>query len=89
MAILQIENLPDELYERLQSLAADRRLTVNEAVIDLLQQATQPNPPQTLQANQLSAMSDILNRMRSRSRVDPTHFGLPNSTTLIREDRNR
>ncbi len=30
-----------------------------------------------------------LNRIRSRPRVNPLNFGLPDSTKLVREDRER
>ncbi|NER94051.1 MAG: hypothetical protein F6J86_09460 [Symploca sp. SIO1B1] len=89
MATLQIENLPDELYNRIQSLAAGSKLTLNEAVIHLLQQAFQPNERTIIQEGQTEPMSTVLRRIRNRPRVDPISFGLPDSTVLIREDRNR
>ncbi|NET58569.1 MAG: hypothetical protein F6K47_21170 [Symploca sp. SIO2E6] len=89
MATLQIENLPDELYNRIQSLAAGRQLTLNEAVIHLLQQAFEPNERTIIQEHQTETMSTVLRRIRNRPRVDPISFGLPDSTVLIREDRNR
>jgi hypothetical protein len=33
--------------------------------------------------------TEALARIRSRPRVNPTEFGLPDSTILIRDDRNR
>jgi antitoxin (DNA-binding transcriptional repressor) of toxin-antitoxin stability system len=33
--------------------------------------------------------AEALARIRSRSRVNPLEFGLPDSTVLIQEDRNR
>ncbi|MBW4664543.1 MAG: hypothetical protein KME01_10145 [Chroococcus sp. CMT-3BRIN-NPC107] len=87
MVTLQIENLPDELYNRIQNLAAENNFTLNEAVIYLLKQGFQPNELKIVQ--QKKPMSEILQKIRSRPRVDPTNFGLPDSTVLIREDRNR
>ena len=86
MATLQIENLSDELYNCVQSLAADKQLTVNETVIFLLKQAFQSNPQQT---DQIKSMGEVLKKIRDRPRINPMSFGLPDSTTLIREDRNR
>ena len=86
MATLQIENLPDELYSCVQSLAVDKQLTVNETIIFLLNQAFQSNQKQI---DQIKPMAEVLRRIRDRPRVNPISFGLPDSTTLIREDRNR
>jgi len=33
--------------------------------------------------------TEALARIRSRPRINPTEFGLPDSTILIRDDRNR
>jgi hypothetical protein len=38
---------------------------------------------------QLQRSVEALARIRSRPRVNPQNFGLPDSTELIREDRNR
>ncbi len=89
MATLQIENLPDELYNRIQSFAAENNFTFNQAVIHLLKQAFQPNELKMTQEGQTKPMLEILQRIRSRPRVNPINFGLPDSTVLIREDRHR
>lgn len=85
MATLQIENLPDELYHCVQSFADDRKLTVNETIIFLLKQAFELSQPQV---NQPKSMAKVLQGIRDRPRLNPINFGLPDSTTLIREDRN-
>lgn len=82
MAILQIENLPDELYYQIQSLADANHCTLNEAVIHLLNQAVQLKRPE-------KSASEILENIRARPRVNPIDLGLPDSTILIREDRDR
>ena len=89
MATLQVENLPDELYHSIQSLAAARSLTLNDAVIHLLTKAIQPDAANTHQAQVLKETSEALARIRSRPRVNPLDFGLPDSTEMIRADRNR
>ena len=88
MATLQIENLPDELYNCIQSLATENNFTLNEAVIYLLKQGFQPNELKIVQ-QQKKPMSEILQKIRSRPKVNPINFGLPDSTILIGEDRNR
>jgi antitoxin FitA len=88
MAILQIENLPDEIYRGIQSLAAEHNFTLNEAAIYLLKQAFHLDEVKTSRDRQ-PQMSEVLQRIRSRSRVNPIDFGLQDSTVLIREDRSR
>ena len=89
MATLQIENLPDELYDHIQSLASEQNVTLNEAVIHILKQAFQSDEIIRAQEKQIKPMAEILEKIRSRPRVNPLHFGLPDSTVLIREDRDR
>lgn len=89
MATLQIENLPDELYSRIQSLASDKNVTLNEAVIHLLKQSFESDKVTISQVQESQPMSAILQRIRSRPRVNPRDFGLMDSTVLIGEDRNR
>ncbi|MBE9183933.1 MAG: hypothetical protein WBA89_16010 [Microcoleus sp.] len=89
MATLQIENLPDELYSRIQYLASEKNLTLNEAVIRLLKQSFESDKVTIDRAQESKPMSAILQRIRSRPRVNPRDFGLMDSTILIGEDRNR
>ncbi|NJL68056.1 MAG: hypothetical protein HC849_08025 [Oscillatoriales cyanobacterium RU_3_3] len=89
MATLQIENLPDELYSRIQCLASEQQLTLNEAVIHLLKRSFEPDKIAIDPAQESQPMSVILKRIRSRLRVNPSDFGLMDSTILIAEDRNR
>jgi hypothetical protein len=90
MATIQIENLPDELYSSIQTLATENSITLNEAVIYLLKQAFLPHTIKIDQEQpQPQLMSEVLQRIRSRTRVNPIDFGLPDSTVLIQEDRNR
>jgi len=86
MATLQIENLPDELYQCVQNLAADRKLTVNETIVFLLKQAFECSQTQVYP---LKSIAEVLQRIRDRPRLNPMSFGLPDSTTLIREHRNK
>lgn len=43
MATLRIDNLPDELYQSIQTLATNASVSLNDAAIQLLMQATQLN----------------------------------------------
>lgn len=89
MATLQIENLPDELYYQIQGIALEKKLTVNEAVIHLLQQSFQSDKLMGDRGQDSQPISEILQNIRSRPRVNPKDFGIMDSTVLIREDRNR
>jgi plasmid stability protein len=89
MANLQIKNLPDDLYSRIQSLAVQENVSFDEAVIQLLTQAFQLPAIGIVQNQSSQSMSEILKRIRSRPRVNPSNFGLPDSTVLLQEDRSR
>ena len=86
MATLQIENFPDELYNCIQRLAVDKQPTINEMIIFLLNQAFEINQKRI---DQIKQMPEVLRRIRDRPRINPMNFGLPDSTFLIQEDRNR
>ena len=89
MATLYLENVPDELYAKLQQLAAAQNRSIDAQVVTLLESAlhTQTQPPQIEAPNQY--VVQLLAESRSRRRVNPSDFGLPDSTILIREDRDR
>jgi hypothetical protein len=89
MVKLQIENLPDELFSRIQCLASEKNLTLNEAIVYLLEQSFEFGKRSSDRGQQLEPISAVLKRIRSRPRVNPSNFGLADSTVLIREDRNR
>jgi plasmid stability protein len=99
MATIILENLPDELIEQIQKLAQQHNQSVNEQVISILKQAVQKNQtplkflisPETdlTWEERRKATPKILAEIRSRRRVNPADFGLPDSTELIREDRER
>ncbi|BAU13342.1 hypothetical protein LEP3755_38810 [Leptolyngbya sp. NIES-3755] len=89
MATLQIENLPDDLYYRIESVAIAHDFTLDQAVIYVLRQAFQSDNSGMLQEQQEKSMSEILQNIRNRPRINPVDYGLPDSTDLIREDRDR
>jgi hypothetical protein len=93
MAALNLENVPDDLYACIRDLATQKNLSLNDLVIQVLKQAFQATPttPQVAapQPQSFVPATEVLTRIRSRSRVNPTNFGLPDSTTLLQEDRSR
>ncbi|BAU13340.1 hypothetical protein LEP3755_38790 [Leptolyngbya sp. NIES-3755] len=48
-----------------------------------------PDEPEISQEGQKKPVSEILQEIRNRRRVNPVDFKLPDSTVLIREDRSR
>jgi plasmid stability protein len=82
MSSIQIQNLPDDLYNQIQRLASHKNMPLDATVIYLLQQSI-------ASTTQVPSQKEVLARIRSRSRVNPTALGLPDSTEMIRSDRNR
>ncbi|MBW4423812.1 MAG: Arc family DNA-binding protein [Nostoc desertorum CM1-VF14] len=88
MATLYVRNLPDDLYAKLQELAASEHRSINAQVITLLEQALKTEAQQIEDQKRQSVLK-VLEESRQRRRVNPADFGLPDSTQLIREDRDR
>ena len=87
MATLHVRNVPDDLYARLQQLASSQNRSISAQLITLLKSALPPETQQS-QSEKPKSITEILAQSRRR-RVNPADFGLPDSTTLIREDRDR
>lgn len=88
MAIVHDVDLPDDLYEQLQELATAENNSINAQVITLLRNALSAKIKQ-VQDQRRQNVAKLLEESRRRRRVNPADFGLPDSTDLIREDRNR
>ncbi|MEH2416651.1 FitA-like ribbon-helix-helix domain-containing protein [Nostoc sp.] len=88
MATLYVRNLPDDLYAKLQELATSQHRSINAQVITLLEQALKTETQQIEDQKQENVLK-VLEGSRQRRRVNPSDFGLPDSTQLIREDRDR
>ncbi|MEH1814813.1 MAG: Arc family DNA-binding protein [Nostoc sp.] len=88
MATLYVRNLPDDLYAKLQELAASEHRSINAQVITLLEQALKTETQQIEDQKRQNVLK-VLEESRQRRRVNPADFGLPDSTQLIREDRDR
>ena len=80
MATLHVRSVPDDLYVRLQELAAAHRRSFSAQVITMLEQALTNEERQQQQARLLAGI-------RRRRYVPPA--GSPDSVTLLREDRGR
>ena len=88
MATLYVRNLPDDLYAKLQELAASEHRSINAQVITLLEQALKTEVQQ-IEDQKRQDVLKVLEESRQHRRVNPADFGLPDSTEMIREDRDR
>jgi plasmid stability protein len=80
MATLHIRNVPTELYERLKESAEAKRRSLSAQVVVLLNEAlASPKPSQ-------AELLERLRRLRSSVALPPN---VPDSTVLLREDRER
>ncbi|RLC85174.1 MAG: hypothetical protein DRI37_08255 [Chloroflexi bacterium] len=80
MSILHVRNVPENLYLQLKKRADAQRRSLSAEVITLLAWAIEEaerRPVLTLEA------------IRRRRTFNPAEAGAPDSTTLLREDRER
>lgn len=80
MATLHVRNVPDALYERLREQAESQNRSLSAEVIMLLDRAL---------LDMENDQGEILARIRRRRSFSPSAVGAPDSTTLLREDRDR
>ena len=80
MSILHVRNVPQDLYLRLKQRAKTQRRSLGAEVITLLEWAIE----EVDHASELS-----LESIRRRRSFEPASVGAPDSTTLLREDRER
>jgi plasmid stability protein len=79
LSTLHVRNVPDALYERLRARAAQQRRSLSAEVMILLSRALdQEQPPEA-----------TLEEIRRRRVYSPSASGAPDSTRLLREDRER
>jgi plasmid stability protein len=80
MAILHLDDVPREVYEQIQVLAAAHCCTPEAEAVRLLQQGLRAEPSGRSQA-------ELLAELRRRSFMPPS--GTPESVAWLREDRGR
>ena len=80
MPILHVRNVPDKLVSRLKRRAETQRRSLSAEVITLLEWAVEEaeRSPETTLAS-----------IRRRRFFNPAAVGAPDSTTLLRQDRDR
>lgn len=87
MATLHDLNIPDELYAKLQELAKAENSSVDTQVVTILQKALQAIAQEDEKRKNVPKILEEISH--NRRRLNPAEFGLPDSTELIREDRDR
>jgi antitoxin FitA len=89
MATLQIENIPEELYTRLQELADAQNRSISAFAIAVLETGllTETKP---FSGKHKKSVTEILAEISLRRESRPVNMGIIlDSTALIREDRDR
>jgi antitoxin FitA len=82
MASLLIQNLPDDLLAQIQQLAEQHNQSVDNQIILLLSRAVQAESPKASQ-------EELLQQIEQHRSFCPANHGLPDSLTLLQEDRSR
>ena len=80
MATLHVRNVPEELYDRLRRRAQEQNRSLSAEVVTLLEYALEE--PRYSQA-------ELLDSIRRRRFFEPKAVYAPDSTTLLRQDRER
>lgn len=82
MPTLHVRNVPDDLYTQLQKIAQTQNRSLSAQVITLLQAAIHAGEAREAQAQ-------LLADSRRRRFVYPADADIPDSVTLLQEDRQR
>lgn len=80
MQTLHVRSVPNELYERLRTLAQIQQRSLSAQVVVLLDRAVQEEEARLAQA-------DLLETIRRRRFTPPAEA--PDAVTLLRQDRER
>ncbi len=80
MPTLHVRNVPESIYDRLRQRAQEHNRSLSAEVVLLLDYAL---------AETAVSQADILDRIRRRRFFNPASVNAPDSTALLREDRER
>ncbi|MBO1046744.1 MAG: hypothetical protein V6D39_17915 [Dolichospermum lemmermannii FEM_B0920] len=80
--------LPDQLYQELQKLAESENDSIESQVVTLLQKALQEKQQQTETQRRQNVLK-VLEESRLLREQLPNDIEWPDSTEMIREDRDR
>jgi len=80
MATLHVRNVPEPLYEQIRKRADASSRSLSAEVVVLLTRGLEGGRP---------SPGEVLDEIRRRRSFRPAAVGAPDSTTLLREDRDR
>jgi plasmid stability protein len=80
VSTLHVRNVPVELYERIQRRAQAQGRSITAEVVSLLEHALEETD---------AMQAEVLAGIRRRRFFSPAEVGAPDSTALLREDRQR
>lgn len=80
MPILHVRNVPDDLYAHIRRQAQEQNRSISAQVVYLLERAVLESP---------QAQRQVLENIRRRRSSLPVQPGLPDSLSLLRQDRQR
>lgn len=78
MPTLHVRNVPESIYDRLRHRAQEQNRSLSAEVVLLLDYALKETAV---------SQADILHRIRRRRFFNPAQVDAPDSTALLREDR--
>jgi plasmid stability protein len=80
MPTLHVRNIPEPLYNRLRQRAESQNRSLSAEVVILLDFALEESDDK---------QAELLDSIRRRRFFNPAAAGAPDSTTLLREDRDQ
>jgi plasmid stability protein len=80
MPTLHVRNIPEPLYNRLRQRAESQNRSLSAEVVVLLDFALEESDDK---------QAELLDNIRRRRFFNPAAAGAPDSTTLLREDRDQ
>jgi plasmid stability protein len=80
MPILHVRNVPDTLYDRIREQAQANQRSISAEVVFLLDR---------LLSDSWRPQNDVLSSIRRRRFFRPATVGAPDTTELLRQDRDR
>ena len=80
MPILHVRNVPEDLYEQIRRQAQEQNRSISAQVIYLLERAVLESP---------QAQRQVLERIHRRLSEFPIQSGVPDTLSLLRQDRER
>ena len=89
MATVNNLDFPDDLYARLEKLAKAQNISIKSQIVALVEKALPTTEVEQTEDEKRKNLPKLLEESRRRREQLPTDVEWPDSTALIREDRDR